>query len=200
MVLPPRGAHIKRGVFATRSPYRPNPIGMSAVKVDRIEGLRIFIRQFDLLDGTPILDIKPYLPYADSFPDSAAGWTEALSRESSEYQIFFSDLSREQLQWLKSEGLTEIENFVVQQLTTEPTDQKRKRVRQVADRDPAVFQLSYRTWRIDFKVTAPGNEQRSVDQIEVLRITSGYSHEELSNTETDRYNDKLLHLKFINHF
>lgn len=63
------------GVFATRSPFRPNPIALSAVKLDRVEmtanlGPVIHIRGADLMDGTPILDIKPYLPYADSLPEA----------------------------------------------------------------------------------------------------------------------------------
>lgn len=76
-VKPPRGGP-KRGVLATRSPHRPNPIGLSAVKLDKIEGRVLHLLGVDLLDGTPILDIKPYVPYADAFPDSSAGWIDAL--------------------------------------------------------------------------------------------------------------------------
>ncbi len=75
-VLPPRSS-VKRGVFATRSPHRPNPIGMSAVRLERIEGLTLFVRDLDILDQTPVLDLKPYLPYADAFPDAKTGWLEA---------------------------------------------------------------------------------------------------------------------------
>lgn len=72
-VLPPR-SYGKRGVFATRSPHRPNPIGLSVARLVGINGLHVVVSDTDLLDGTPVLDIKPYLPYADSFPDSATGW------------------------------------------------------------------------------------------------------------------------------
>ena len=78
-VKPPRGGP-KRGVLATRSPHRPNSIGMSAVKLEKIEGRRLYLLGVDLLDGTPILDIKPYVPYADAFPNSAAGWIDAHDR------------------------------------------------------------------------------------------------------------------------
>lgn len=74
MVLPPR-SRTKRGVFATRSPHRPNPIGISVVEIIAISGLRIQVRGTDLLDGTPVLDIKPYLPYADGVDHAVAGWT-----------------------------------------------------------------------------------------------------------------------------
>ncbi len=76
-VKPPRGGP-KRGVLATRSPHRPNPIGLSAVELIRIEGRTLHLRGVDLLDGTPVLDIKPYVPYADAFPESKAGWIDEL--------------------------------------------------------------------------------------------------------------------------
>src|SRR4051812_12236661 len=72
-VLPPRSTK-KRGVFATRSPHRPNPIGMSAVKLERIEGRVLHVCGLDILDGTPVLDIKPYVPYVDALPDAGSGW------------------------------------------------------------------------------------------------------------------------------
>jgi len=77
-VTPPRGPRVKRSLYATRSPDRPNPIGLSAVALVRIEGTKLHVTGIDLLDGTPILDIKPYLPYADAFPGSKAGWVDAI--------------------------------------------------------------------------------------------------------------------------
>jgi len=79
LVRPPRGARTKRSLFATRSPDRPNPIGLSAVRLIRVEGCDLHVRGIDLLDGTPILDLKPYVPYADAFPASRAGWIDELS-------------------------------------------------------------------------------------------------------------------------
>ena len=76
-VKPPRGGP-KRGVLATRSPHRPNAIGLSAVELVKIEGRTLHLRGVDLLDGTPVLDIKPYVPYADAFPDAKAGWIDEL--------------------------------------------------------------------------------------------------------------------------
>jgi len=76
-VKPPRGGP-KRGVLATRSPHRPNAIGLSAVELVGIEGRTLHLRGVDLLDGTPVLDIKPYVPYADAFPDARAGWVDGL--------------------------------------------------------------------------------------------------------------------------
>lgn len=79
-VKPPRGGP-KRGVLATRSPHRPNPIGLSAVELVKIEGRTLHLRGVDLLDGTPVLDIKPYVPYADAFPASRAGWIDELDAQ-----------------------------------------------------------------------------------------------------------------------
>jgi tRNA (adenine37-N6)-methyltransferase len=86
LVRPPRGARVKRSLFATRSPDRPNPLGLSAVQLLRVEGTDLHVRGIDLLDGTPILDIKPYIPYADAFPDSKAGWIDALPGDELQYR------------------------------------------------------------------------------------------------------------------
>lgn len=76
-VRPPRGGG-KRSVLATRSPHRPNPLGLSAVELVAVEARALRVRGIDLLDGTPILDIKPYVPYADAFPAARAGWIDAI--------------------------------------------------------------------------------------------------------------------------
>ena len=81
-VRPPRlGGNAHMGVFATRSPFRPNPLGLSCVKISGIDldspdGPVILVTGADLMDGTPILDVKPYLPYTDSHPDAIGGFTD----------------------------------------------------------------------------------------------------------------------------
>ena len=85
-VRPPRlGGNRRMGVFATRSPFRPNPIGLSLVKLESIarteeEGTVLLVSGADLLDGTPILDVKPYLPYADCRPEATGGFTDRTER------------------------------------------------------------------------------------------------------------------------
>jgi tRNA-Thr(GGU) m(6)t(6)A37 methyltransferase TsaA len=76
-VRPPRGGG-KRSVLATRSPHRPNALGLSAVELIAIEPGALQVRGIDLLDATPILDIKPYVPYADAFPEARAGWIDEI--------------------------------------------------------------------------------------------------------------------------
>jgi len=74
-VRPPRlGGNTAMGVWATRSPFRPNPLGLSCVELERIDGMVLLVRGADLMDGTPIYDIKPYVPYADSFPEARSGF------------------------------------------------------------------------------------------------------------------------------
>lgn len=80
-VRTPRGARSRRGLFATRAPDRPNPIGLSAVTLVRRAGRNLHVRGIDLLDGTPILDVKPYVPYADAFPNAKAGWIDEIPRD-----------------------------------------------------------------------------------------------------------------------
>ena len=85
-VRPPRlGGNRRVGVFATRSPFRPNALGLSAVRLEGVEdhpelGPVLHVAGADLVDGTPIFDIKPYVPYADSYPDSRGGFTDAVER------------------------------------------------------------------------------------------------------------------------
>ncbi len=75
---------VERGVFATRSPARPNHIGLSIVKIERIEGNKVYILGVDVLDGTPLLDIKPYIKNFDSVDESASGWMTASEEEVSQ--------------------------------------------------------------------------------------------------------------------
>lgn len=83
-VRPPRlGGNVKKGVFATRSPFRPNPLGLSVVKLEEVRqtanGLTLIVSGADLVDKTPIYDIKPYLPQTDAIPDALGGFSQKLS-------------------------------------------------------------------------------------------------------------------------
>lgn len=179
-VRPPRGADKKRGVFATRSPYRPNPIGISSVKLEGVEKNKIFVSEHDLLDGTPIIDIKPYLPYADSFAGAKIGWLESVEM----FEVQFTKKVRQQLEWLGSQLGLDLLTLVENQLQYEPTNKKIKRVVKTSDG----FEFSYKTWRVDFAV----NESI----VEVQNLRSGYCGAELKEL-IDPYEDKAIHRDFM---
>lgn len=100
-IRPPRmGGKQKVGVLASRSPHRPNPIGLSAVRLHAIEVISINkkkwidikIEGLDLIDGTPVIDIKPYLPYADSIPEASSGWAKDQIKT---YPVIFSQAAED---------------------------------------------------------------------------------------------------------
>jgi tRNA-Thr(GGU) m(6)t(6)A37 methyltransferase TsaA len=88
-VMPPRGPKVRRGTLATRAPHRPNPIGLSASRIRHVEDRTIYLEGIDLLDQTPVLDIKPYVPYCDAFPHAKSGYVdEAEQAIAAEADIF----------------------------------------------------------------------------------------------------------------
>ncbi len=111
-VRPPLlGGNKRMGVFSTRSPFRPNNIGLSAVKLLKIEhteneGPVLVVSGADLMNGTPIYDIKPYLPYADSIPDAVGGFTEGLGER--RLTVEFSEGVKEKFPKEKLEGLISV--------------------------------------------------------------------------------------------
>lgn len=113
-VRPPRlGGNKRMGVWATRSPFRPNNIGLSSVRIIRIEldtpeGPVIYVEGADLMNGTPILDIKPYLPFTDSHPEASSGWTSDVT--SPPLQVIIPNNIRQRYtftsrQWKAIEGI-----------------------------------------------------------------------------------------------
>ena len=100
-VRPPRlGGNTRVGVFATRSPFRPNPIGLSCVKLEGVEwegadAPALLVSGADLVDGTPIYDVKPYIPYADAYPEAAQGFTS--TNQDYELEVEFPQRLLEQI-------------------------------------------------------------------------------------------------------
>lgn len=180
MVRPPRGAEKKRGVFATRSPYRPNGIGLSCVKLLKVDKHRLEIGDHDLLDETPVLDIKPYIELSDAFFETRQGWLEGLK----EYAVLLEIQALEKLKWLEIQINKPLRTILKNQLSVEPTNTKIKRVKEVG----SFYELSYKTWRIKFCI-----EQNSV---RVLDVGSGYSQVELDSLE-DPFGDLSIHKKFL---
>jgi tRNA-Thr(GGU) m(6)t(6)A37 methyltransferase TsaA len=186
-VSPPRGSDKKIGVFATRAPYRPNALGLSCVELVNRQGLILRVKNFDLLDETPIFDVKPYLNYADAFPQASLGWLKSADEEL--YQIQFSPLAQEQLRYLVDHGVTELRNFILQQLQYAPLNPQKKRL-ELFGEDRA--SLCYRTWRVDFEVAS--KSEKFV--VQVMLIRSGYSELDL-NSGADPHQDKDLHRNYL---
>lgn len=122
-IRPPRlGGRRKIGVLASRSPHRPSLIGMSVVKIRFIDiehptGPRIGIEGHDLLDQTPILDIKPYLPYADSVPEASSGWAPI---ETLRFPVSFSSRAQQILRERPTEERLELERLIIEMIELDP--------------------------------------------------------------------------------
>jgi tRNA (adenine37-N6)-methyltransferase len=149
-VLPPRSEK-RRGVFATRSPYRPNPIGLSVVELLRIDGLRLEVGSLDILDGSPVLDLKPYLPYADIVQDAGSGWLHAPHLGSDpvgQNQVQLSPLAEQQLKFLRDEHGIDLGPRLQATLSAGATPSAYRRIKKQADG----YTLAYKTWRVHYQL------------------------------------------------
>lgn len=118
-VHPPRLDGESIGLFATRSPHRPNPIGLSLVELIEVKKDTLVFAGADLVDGTPILDIKPYLPHIESKPGARGGW--AIEVRKDEIQVEFSDSAMQILQkWIKKTGKSELAEVIADVLKQDP--------------------------------------------------------------------------------
>jgi tRNA (adenine37-N6)-methyltransferase len=118
-VHPPRLNGDSIGLFATRSPHRPNPIGLSLVELIEVKKDALILAGADLVDGTPILDIKPYLPHLESIPTARGGWATQVQRD--DIHVEFSDSAKEILQnWIQKTGKSELLEVIVDVLKQDP--------------------------------------------------------------------------------
>lgn len=118
-VHPPRLEGQTMGLFATRSPHRPNPIGLSLVEIVEIQKDTLVLAGADLVDGTPILDIKPYLPHIESKPEARGGWATEVQKD--EIQVEFSSAAMEILQkWIERSGKKELPEVISEVLKQDP--------------------------------------------------------------------------------
>jgi tRNA-Thr(GGU) m(6)t(6)A37 methyltransferase TsaA len=168
-VLPPRSTDGRKGVFATRSPHRPNPLGLSVVRLERVAGLKLFVRDVDMLDGTPVLDIKPYVPYADAFPDSRSGWLEVPRDPIAAFTVSFRPRAIAQLEWIAARSELALHARIVDTLSLGPQPHPYRRIRRERD---GLLQLAVQDWRVRFSV--------SEKEVQVLEIFSGYRPSQLT--------------------
>ena len=160
-VLPPRSER-RRGVLATRAPYRPNPLGLSVVRLDSVEGLRLRVRGVDMLDGSPVLDIKPYVPYTDAVEEASGGWLGGGADPGPRYQVCWSEAAEEQRRFLDEQGVA-LKAAVEAVLAVSPHPHPYRRIRVEAG---GQRRLSLKEWRVWFSVEG--------ERVQVDRLGSGY--------------------------
>jgi tRNA-Thr(GGU) m(6)t(6)A37 methyltransferase TsaA len=172
-VLPPRSSR-RRGVFATRSPHRPNPLGLSAVRLERVNGLVLEVSGLDMLDGTPVLDLKPYVAYTDAVSDAGSGWLSGALDPVSAFSVEFSEGARIEIAFLREAFGIELEAPVRSILALGPQAHPYRRIRHErtnGTNDADTFVLAVKEWRARFVVDGP--------RIVVVRVRSGYRPREI---------------------
>lgn len=191
-VRPPVSPDGKRySVLATRSPHRPNPIGLSAVALLAVAPGGLELGNSDLLDGTPVLDVKPYIPEADAFPESRAGWRDRI--EPAQYAVDFSPEARARIAAVLDAGGPDLANFCRVQLVYNPGDRRRKRL-DGPDHPGGMWRLGCRTWKIWFV------RDDDARKIEIRTVQSNYRPGELASEAPDPYGDKEQHRRFLQLF
>ncbi|MGN1101146.1 MAG: tRNA (N6-threonylcarbamoyladenosine(37)-N6)-methyltransferase TrmO [Huintestinicola sp.] len=141
-VRPPRlGGNTRMGVFATRSPFRPNSIGLSSVRLDRIElntaeGPTLYVSGADLMNGTPIIDIKPYLAYTDSHPEASGGF--ALTEREGRLKVVIPESIAQNIPAEKLSGLKEV-------LSQDPRPQYQSSPDRIYTMSFGGFEISFKT-------------------------------------------------------
>jgi tRNA-Thr(GGU) m(6)t(6)A37 methyltransferase TsaA len=152
MVLPPVGDRKKRGVFATRSPHRPNPIGLSLCKLLSIKGRTVRIENPDMLDGTPILDIKPYIPHAESKPRAKDGWISmSHERTKAAYRVVFASSISAVLRKLPVEERSTLRTYLRTTLSRDPHPHAYRRIKEQSD---GSWVIAVQRWRFGYSVKA----------------------------------------------
>jgi tRNA-Thr(GGU) m(6)t(6)A37 methyltransferase TsaA len=175
-VLPPRSEK-RRGVLATRSPHRPNPIALSVVELVGVEGTVLHVRGLDLLDGTPVLDVKPYIPWADAIPRSRVGWLEseapsAVGERPEDprpgFTVRMTPRATAPLAWLAERGVV-LEPTLRAVLETSPWPKPYRRIRREGD----LLVLALSEWRVVYRVEGTS--------VELLEVRSGYRPRQLAD-------------------
>lgn len=167
-VQPPRESE-RRGVLSTRSPHRPNPIGLSAVRLERVIGCALHVVDVDMLDGSPVLDVKPYVAYTDAIADASHGWLAEDPRAA--WTVIFDDEAERALAWLAARGVA-LEEPIAKALALGPEPHAYRRIKP----DGATSVLALKEWRARFEVRAR--------TIRVLAIESGWRPDQIAKDPT----------------
>lgn len=189
LVLPPRGTAQRRGVFATRSPYRPNPIGITPVRLLEVKSNHLVLGPCDLIDGTPVLDIKPYVPSFDSYPEAKAGWIDEVDSELAspgKFTVVLSALSEAQAHWLNEQWQIDFVPRLKELLSRDPSPHRTRRIRR---RTPEQNVIGCGAWRALFTVKD--------DTVTILALEAGYPMRFLLRENYEAVPDREAQLAFL---
>lgn len=192
MVLPPRGPAVRRGVFATRSPHRPNALGMTPVQLLAVEKTRLILGPCDLVEGTPVFDIKPYIPAYDSFPEESSGWTgevDAALLEPPRFTVAWSPLARSQAEWLAREWQVDFRPRLNELLGRDPSPHRTRRIRK---RKNGTLRIGCGGWLADFLLKE--------NSVTLLSLEPGYPPRLLHAPGSDGIPDHAAQLAFAAHW
>lgn len=160
LIQSPRVDMPKVGVFASRSPHRPNPIGLSAVKLERIDfkapgGIEIHLSGVDLLDETPVLDIKPYLPYADIIPTANAGWADSAIER---FPVTFSPESLSTLEKNAAKQIPQLRELIEQMLSWDPRPASQREAMPLGapENEGRIFRFRISCYDVEWQVQSGG--------------------------------------------
>jgi len=162
-IHPPRLKGGKIGVFASRSPHRPNPVGLSLAKLERVEKDTLYLSGLDLVNGTPVLDVKPYLPAADGAAQARAGWTEHNAFP--ELKVVFSARALEDIAKIEAAGGKNFRDLVADTLRHDP-----RNARDLAQMKDGM-DLGFFLWNHDVHFAVTGRTAT------VLRVETGAKFE-----------------------
>jgi tRNA-Thr(GGU) m(6)t(6)A37 methyltransferase TsaA len=189
LVLPPRGPAQRRGVFATRSPHRPNPLGMTPVRLLGIEGRRLILGPCDLVDGTPVFDLKPYIPAYDAFPETTAGWideVDAQLRQPARFVVSLAAHAAMQAQWLRENWNIDFMPRLGELLARDPSVH---RTRRITRRGPELRVIGCGAWRAVFRVAG--------EAVEVVALEAGYPLRFLTRENYEEVPDRDAQMAFL---
>jgi tRNA-Thr(GGU) m(6)t(6)A37 methyltransferase TsaA len=189
LVNPPRGSGKKRGVFATRSPHRPCPIGITSVPLISISGRKLIVGNVDLLDRTPILDIKPYIVEVDSFSNQKQGWLDEESLildKPPTFSVSLDQVAHRQLSWLKDNWNVDFFPKVKHILERSPEKSRTNRITSVKN---GIARLSSGAWRVFFSISG--------HNVEIQKIGVGYPIELLTKEGFEIIPDWEAQIEFL---
>ncbi len=195
-VIPPRGPQKRRGVFATRSPHRPNALGLTPVRLLGVEagGRLLRLGPCDLVEGTPVFDIKPYVPAYDAFPGAKAGWideVDAAERAAPRFEVVLAPRATEQAAWLREGHGVDFLPRLRELLGRDPAPHRTRRIRRVPTEHGGGLEIGCGAWRALFVV------DEAAARVTVTGLGPGYPGWQLEREGAEQVPDRAAQRAFL---